>query len=227
MRKVLVIDEIPSVIRLIVLELAIQGFEVTGCEVGEGALDAIEAEKPDVIVLEVILPGLTGFEMMQAIKARFDIPVVFLTTSDSDGDRAEAYELGADDYITKPFDPADMGRRISALLGLSPPLGAQIFFNDLRIDLVRRLVRRGPDFISLSSNQWALLLALTQGTRQAPVPWQDLMQVVAGASATVDERLVIAWVERLRAALTDDPHEPQLICGDVKTGYYFNPSELL
>jgi two-component system, OmpR family, response regulator MtrA len=224
--KVLVLDEIPSVIRVIELELAIQGFEVSGCEVGDATFAAVESAQPDVIVLEVLLPGITGFEMMRSLKARFSIPIVFLTTSDSDGDRAEAYELGADDYITKPFDPSDLGRRISALLGLSAPPKAIIYFRDLQIDLVRRIVRQGPNFISLSSNQWAILLALTQGDAEHPVPWQELLAVVAGLRPDNDQRLIVSWVERLRAALTDDPTEPQLILGSVATGYYFNPSDV-
>lgn len=102
----LVADEVPSVIRLLSLELKSEGFEVMGVEIDDNALEVVESWRPDVILLEIVLPNISGFELLPRLRERFPgIPVVMLTTQDTEQDRAYAFELGAADFISKPFDP--------------------------------------------------------------------------------------------------------------------------
>jgi DNA-binding response OmpR family regulator len=219
---VLVVDEIPSVIRLLELELSLQGFEVAGCEVGPPALAAIEKLRPDVVLLEIILPGTTGFEMIRQIRERFAGPVVFLTTDDNESDRIFAFELGASDYITKPFDPEEVGLRLSALLGLNALHIPVVEADDVRIDLFRRLVWRQGRPMTLGTNEWALLFALA--SKQRPVPAAELIESVWGSGDDARVEYLEFWIARLRQRLQDDPSAPSLIQGGLERGFWLNLS---
>jgi DNA-binding response OmpR family regulator len=104
---VLVVDDEPAIIRLITLEMASQGFEVTGCAIGDATFRAIEELQPAAVLMEVMLPGLSGVKVLREIKERYDVPIILLTTASNEADRAYGLEMGADDYITKPFSPEE------------------------------------------------------------------------------------------------------------------------
>src|SRR5438309_1303575 len=110
---VLVVNDIPSVIRLLELTLSSEGWDVASSEVGEQTFEAIERVRPDLVLLEVILPGVSGFEVLQRIHDTYDVPVVFVTSQGTEADRAYGFELGAADYVTKPFSPSDLSARLS------------------------------------------------------------------------------------------------------------------
>ena len=217
---VLVVDEIPSVIRLLQLELAIQGFDVVGAEVGEDTYRQMEASSPECVLLEVVLPALNGFEVLQELKRRFQVPVIFVTTQDNAADKAFAFELGADDYVVKPFDPVDLGLRINASLNRASSTTTTriIRRGDVTIDLTRKLVRRGGQPIGLTTNEWALLyaMALRPNDIHAAV---DLLSTVWGAEYVSDLRYLDTWIALLRRKLEEDPSHPQLIVGDSDEGY--------
>ena len=219
---VLVIDDVAPVIRMMTLELNAQGFDVIGARVGDDTFRTIEKYRPDVAVMEVMLPGISGFEVMAEIKRGHNVPVVFVTTSDRDGDRQLALELGADDYITKPFAPADLSARLRAVLPGAQvgPRRDQMRAGDIEIDLGRRIVRRAGDEVQLSTNEWALLYALATHRRQTrPVSAKDLLTAVWGADYAHETNYLEAWVRRLREKLEEDPAAPRLIAGDPERGY--------
>src|SRR5436309_2886982 len=118
--RILVVDEIESIIRLLQLELDFQGFDVEGAPIGPGIFTYIEETRPDLILLEVILPGIDGFQFLEDLRQRTDVPVVFLTTSKNEADRAQAFEMGAVGYLNKPFEPDELGRSIAEFLGTLP-----------------------------------------------------------------------------------------------------------
>jgi DNA-binding response OmpR family regulator len=218
---VLVVDEIPSVIRLLQLELAVQGFDVAAAEVGEDTYRAMEEHRPDAVLLEVLLPGLSGFEVLRTLKERYpQTPVIFLTSQDNPADQAYGFELGADDYIMKPFDAADLGLRLNAVLGRSlPDLNRHVVaVGDLTIDLIRKVVRRGSQIIGLTTNEWALLHALALEPRSAHVA-ADLLSAIWGAEYVDEVRYLELWIELLRRKLEIDPSQPQVILGDSDEGY--------
>ena len=176
MRKqplVLVVDDTPAVIRLLKLELSSHGIDVIGAGIGEETF-ARSRNRPDLLILEILLPGITGFEVLREVKRRYDIPVLFLTTIDSPADRELALELGADDYLTKPFRPDELTNRVNLLLhrpGRPPDEGVGMLDNgDVMIDINRRMIRRNGRLISVTTNEWALLLALATSLNAVITP---------------------------------------------------------
>lgn len=164
--RVLVADEVPSVIRLLSLELKSEGFEVMGVEIDDNALEVVESWRPDVILLEIVLPNISGFELLPRLRERFPgIPVVMLTTQDTEQDRAYAFELGAADFISKPFDPQHLSARLKAVLALKDTGPTVLRLGELEIDISRLQVRRRKTAISLTSNEWTILLALLNSNR--------------------------------------------------------------
>ena len=219
-RTVMVVDEVPSVIRLLELELNLEGWRVVTSKMSDDPLEVIDRERPDVVLLEVILPGLSGFELMSEIHERHPAtPIVFLTSEGTEADRAYGFELGAADYITKPFSPMDLHRRLMSVIGQAPRGQPEIIrCGDVDIDLSRQVARKGPEIISLGTNEWALLLALARH-KQAPTPATEMLTVVWGETYANDPQALEIWVNRLRRKLEPDPAHPSVITGDASTGY--------
>jgi DNA-binding response OmpR family regulator len=215
---ILVVDEIPAVIRLLQLELGIQGFRVESSLVGDKTIESIETLRPDVILLEVILPGVTGIEMMERIQERFDIPVVFLTTQGNEADRLQAFELGAADYIEKPFDPIELGRRLVTLLEAGPPEDRLIVEGNLYIDLRRQLAHRKRIPISLTTNEWTFLLALSMQPREF-IPTQQLIDSIWGESQPGWDVRLRRLAESLRRKLQGESSASAIIDGNPSKGW--------
>jgi DNA-binding response OmpR family regulator len=214
---VLIVDEVPAIIRLLELELGIQGFDAVGCGVGVDAFRAVEELHPNVIVLELILPGISGLEMLREFKKRYDIPVLILTTLDSEADRAEAFDLGADDYVQKPFDPLELGRRVASLIHHDPLERRSFKSGDLSVDLTRQIARRGATVLSLTTNEWATLLAL--GTRAGEtLTLTELGAMVGGEHTAMQTTVLWPIILRLRKSLEEDQEHPRIIIGTAEDG---------
>jgi two-component system KDP operon response regulator KdpE len=217
---VLVVDDEPAVIRMMTLELKAQGFDVVGSQVGDDTFRTIDQYEPEVAVMEVVLPGVTGFELLGEIKRRYGLPVVFVTTQGNRGDRDYALSVGADDYITKPFSPSDLASRLRAVLpeGRETSRRDQLRLGDVEIDLGRRVVRRGGNEVVLTTNEWALLYALAS-QRGRQVSARDLLIEVWGGDYAADTHYLEAWIRRLREKLEPEPNAPRLLIGDAARGY--------
>lgn len=220
--RVLVIDDLPQIVRLLTLELSSQGFDVFGTEIGEDVFLAMEEYNPDIVLLEIILPGLSGYELLRQLKERYPgTPCVFLTTRGSDADRLEGLEFGADDVIGKPFDPEDLALRLNTLLRPEDqaPFGQRVLHDgDLAIDLNRKIAKRGRRPIILGTNEWALLYEL--GTRRGErIRSTDILGAVWDPEYATETRFLEVWIRRLRERLEKDPDHPQLIVGDVDSGF--------
>jgi DNA-binding response OmpR family regulator len=164
----------------------------------------------------VILPGINGLDMMATLKERYDIPVVFLTTQHSDADRALAFDLGAADFVAKPFDPFELGQRLAALVGGREVEERIIDVGDLRIDLTRQLARRSGGVISLSTNEWALLLSMAKRPGEV-TSTEDLMSAIWGTNNNPAQ--LSPLINRLRRSLEADPKNPTIILGDIENGF--------
>jgi DNA-binding response OmpR family regulator len=217
-RFVLVVDEIPSLIRMMALELKMHGFRVAGCEAGEATFRAVDEMKPDVILLDVLLPGVGGIELMRELKRRYETPIILITTGNRDADRALAFDLGAADYLVKPFDPYELGQRVAAVVGGSKPEENVLSVGDLSIDLSRHFVRREGRVISLSTNEWAILLGLAAEPGRT-LPAEELIGLAWGGVPGINRALVKPLIEGLRNALEETPAHPNLIVGDMETGF--------
>jgi two-component system KDP operon response regulator KdpE len=217
---ILVVDDVASVIRMMTLELSAQGFDVAGAAVGDDTYRTIEDRQPDAVLMEVVLPGIDGFEVLSEVKRRYGLPVVFVTTQDSAGNREVARDLGADDFISKPFSPEELAARIRNVLRLS---GGEAHHDRYRvdgieIDLGRKLLVRDAQEIPLSTNEWAILLALAR-TRGAALSARDLLIQIWGRDYADDTHYLQRWIDRLRGKVERDPRAPRIIVGDVDVGF--------
>jgi DNA-binding response OmpR family regulator len=202
--------------------LQAEGFETTVAIDGLQAVARARAESPDLIVLDVGMPGLDGFEVLRRIRAESDVPVIMLTARTEEVDRVVGLTVGADDYVTKPFSPRELSARIKAVLrrGRRPSEEEVLRFPGISIDLGRREVLRDGDPVSLSTLEFDLLAALASAPRRV-FTRDQLLQRVWGFDYFGPDRVVDVHIANLRKALGDDANDPAII-GTVRgVGYRF------
>ncbi|MGC8634745.1 MAG: response regulator transcription factor [Candidatus Limnocylindrales bacterium] len=200
-RPVLVVDDEPWVGRIISAALADQGFDVETAADGEAGLAALERLKPVLVLLDVGLPGLDGLAVLREIRSRSSVPVVLLTARGSPGEIAGGLDLGADDYIPKPFHPDEVSARVRAVLRRTPSgPGKVVQAGPIEIDLGRRTVTRDGSRVGLSRTEWLLLQELaTHADRVVLHP--QLLSAVWGPQYQTEFNYLRIWVSRLRRKL--------------------------
>ena len=162
---VVAVDDEPGILRLVKIELVSQGIDVMTCATGKEALLLVEQESPDLVVLDVVMPEMSGLDVLREIRERFDTRVILFTAQGSDSDKVQGLDLGADDYMAKPFSPEELTARIQAILRRQPsstPREVLQIGDDLTIDLDHRLVRRGSEIVAFTRTEWLLLEALAE-----------------------------------------------------------------
>jgi DNA-binding response OmpR family regulator len=220
---VLVVEDDPSIREIATLGLERAGFRVTATGDGREALIRFRQESFDLVVLDVMLPSLDGFEVCREIRRESETPIVMLTARTELHDIVVGLELGADDYVTKPFELPELLARIKAVLrrASAEPAAATISVNDLEIDPGGFSVRRRGEEIPLTATEFRLLLELARRPKQ--VFTRDLLlELVWNYDYLGDSRLVDAAVQRLRAKIEDDPKQPALIRTVRGVGYRFD-----
>ncbi len=218
---VLAVDDEASILRLMKLELTGQGFRVITASTGEEALKLVEEQRPDIVLLDAIMPETTGLEVMRRIREQMNIPVIIVTAKDSDQDKVRGLEMGADDYIVKPFNPEEMGARIRAVLRRA--IGSQnaervIKVLGVEIDLDRRIITRGGEVVSLTRTEWLLLQYLAANAGKVMLN-AELLSKVWGPEYHDDVQYLRVWVSRLRRKLEPDPRTPVIIKTMQGIGY--------
>lgn len=218
---VLAVDDEAGILRLMKLELTGQGFRVITASNGEEALKLVEEQRPDAVLLDVIMPEMTGLEVMRRIREQMNVPIIMVTAKDSDQDKVRGLELGADDYIVKPFSPEELGARIRAVLRRA--VGNQntervIKVQDVEIDLNRRIVSRSGDVVSLTRTEWLLLQYLAANAGKVMLN-AELLSKVWGPEYHDDVQYLRVWVSRLRRKLEPNPTEPVIIKTMQGIGY--------
>ena len=225
---ILVVDDEPHYLRIIRFNLETAGYRVTCVATGEEALSVLAADDPDLIVLDVMLPGLDGFEVCQRVRDRSMCPIIMLTAKGADEDKVRGLRLGADDYVTKPFSAQELLARVEAVLRRArAPESAErqpavLVFGDLQIDFRRKQVVLAGRDVRLSPTEYRLLCCLA--ARAGVVLSHDelLTQVWGDAYRGEDEILrVTLW--RLRQKLADDPSSPRYIITRPGLGYMLAP----
>ena len=218
----LVVDDEAGILRLMKLELSGQGFRVVTAADGEEAVRLAEEHRPDAILLDVMLPGPLGLEVMRRLRERSNVPILLVTAKDKDTDKVRGLELGADDYIVKPFNPDELGARVRAVLRrtIAQDTERVITSADVEIDLNRRLVKKGGEPVSLTRTEWLLLQHLAANAGKVMLN-TELLTKVWGPEYRDDLQYLRVWVSRLRAKLEETPSSPAIIRTLQGIGYIF------
>ena len=217
--RVLVVDDDTALSEMLTIVLENEGFEPIVCSTGDRALAAFHEYKPDIILLDLMLPGIGGIDVCRAIRAESGVPIVMLTAKSDTVDIVLGLESGADDYVVKPFKPKELIARIRARMRQfeeAPP--ETLTIGDLSIDVAGHRVTRADEELSLTPLEFDLLLCL------ARKPWQVftrevLLEQVWGYRHAADTRLVNVHVQRLRSKIEHDPEHPQIVLTVRGVGY--------
>jgi DNA-binding response OmpR family regulator len=224
-RRVLVVDDEPRMIHFIRLNLEHDGFEVSEAASGTEALEALRDTLPDLILLDVMMPDLDGFETLELIREISNVPVIMLTAKGEEDDRVRGLELGADDYITKPFSPRELVSRVRAVLRRTEmpgePVHELIEVDDrLKIDFDRREVWVEGKLVKLRPTEYRLLYHLVQNAGWV-VPHDQLLAKVWGYEYRDETHYLRLYINYLRQKLEKDPSNPEYILTERGVGYRF------
>ncbi|HSF62291.1 MAG TPA: response regulator transcription factor [Gaiellaceae bacterium] len=213
MATVLVVDDEPIVREVVVRYLAREGHRTLEAADGNGARTMIERVDPDLVVLDVMLPGTDGLELCRWIRARSELPVIMLTARGEEADRIVGLELGADDYVTKPFSPRELAARVRSVLRRTGPAGKSVerlTFGDIELERATREARKRGLEVRLTAKEFDLLWFLASHPRRV-FSRDQLMASVWGYTAALDTGTVTVHVRRLREKVEDDPSEPRYL----------------
>jgi len=224
-RRILVVDDEERMVRFIRLNLEHDGFIVVEAYTGQGAMDRLRQTLPDLVLLDVMLPDLDGFEVLRLIRENLDIPVIMLTAKGEEDDRVQGLELGADDYVTKPFSPRELVSRVRAVLRRTDTARTSssglIHVDDrLKIDFDRREVWVEDQLIKLRPTEYRLLYHLVQNAGWV-VTHDQILAKVWGYEYRDEPHYVRLYVNYLRQKLEVDPSKPKYILTERGVGYRF------
>jgi two-component system, OmpR family, response regulator MtrA len=222
--RVLVVDDDTALAEMLGIVLRNEGFEPVFCADGDKAMAAFRDSKPDLVLLDLMLPGKDGIDVCRQIRTESGVPIVMLTAKSDTVDIVVGLESGADDYIVKPFKPKELVARVRARLRRpQEPAPETLQIGDLTIDVAGHSVKRGGQAISLTPLEFDLLVAL------ARKPWQVftrevLLEQVWGYRHAADTRLVNVHVQRLRSKIEKDPEQPEIVVTVRGVGYKAGPA---
>jgi two-component system phosphate regulon response regulator OmpR len=226
--RVLIIDDDERLAAMLRAYLEGRGYSAECRADAASGLAQVRLGKPDAVVLDVMLPDLDGFEVLKKIRAGSQVPVIMLTARGEDTDRIVGLELGADDYLPKPFNPRELVARLAAVLrrGQAAPAEARqvLRFGDLEIDRDQRVVRVDGEAKALTGHQFELLWALAAAAGRV-LSRTQLMEKVRGEDFDPLDRSIDVHISRIRAAIEVDPQKPQRIVTVRGAGYVFAGSE--
>ncbi len=222
--KILLVEDEKTLAKALKFSLEKEGFQVDVAYDGEEAVRAIKNEEPDLVVLDLMLPRMDGFEVCRSIRRGSDIPIIMLTARSEDIDKILGLELGADDYITKPFNTRELLARIKAILRRTGqhagPAKKILRYGDLQIDFARHKVTVGERVVLLTSREYALLSFLASNPGRV-YSREQLLEQVWGYNYCGDARTVDVHIRHLREKIEENPAEPRLILTVWGTGYKF------
>jgi DNA-binding response OmpR family regulator len=221
--RVLLVDDEPHILNFLSSKLRVSGYEVLTASNGFEALEQVQAQEPDLMVLDVLMPGKDGFETLKELRTFSPVPVIILSAKGTNADKVKGLSLGADDYLAKPFSPDELVARIEAVKRRLAPAEKrrvleQLSLGDLNIDFKRRLVVAQGQEIRLTRIEWLLLSELVQNAGRLMF-YGELLTRVWGPEYRDDVQILRTWVSRLRHKIERDPNRPVLIRTIPKTGY--------
>jgi DNA-binding response OmpR family regulator len=228
MPLVLAVDDESSILRIIELQLVSEGFEVETASTGEEAVEKLTATDPDIVVLDVVMPGMDGLQVLAWIRKVSTVPVILLTGQVQDRQKISGLNRGADDYVTKPFNPEELAARVRAVLRSTMQEQQEsrgvLKVGDVTIDLDSRLVLKGNQPVSLTRTEWNLLNYLAQRAGKV-ILGTDLLRNVWGPEYVEDNQMLRVWISRLRSKLEGTGGRRSLLTTISGVGYRLNADE--
>lgn len=224
--RVLVVDDEVRILKFLEIKLKSENYEVLTASSGEEALDSVYAEEPDIIILDVVMPGLDGLETLKQIRTISGVPVIILSARGENIDKVKGLKLGADDYIVKPFSPDELVARIEAVQRRTKTYQninkfEELSIGDFHINFQQRTVTQNNDEKHLTRIEWLLMNELVQNAGRLML-YNDLLTRIWGPEYKDDIQILRTWMSRLRNKIETDPKNPVLIQTIPKTGYIFN-----
>lgn len=228
-KRILIVDDEPRYLRLLEANLRTEGYEVATAQDGVQAIDIFSSQPIDLILLDIMMPRLDGFSTCQRIREYSNVPIIMLTAKGEEQDRVRGLDVGADDYLVKPFSATELLARVRAVLRrsqLPPPSGQARFFtlNDLKIDFARAEVWMGEKFVPLSATEYRLLLQFVHHVGKI-LTAEELLTAIWGPEYKMEKEVLWVSIARLRQKLEPDPHNPKYIVTRSGLGYLMPPLE--
>ena len=226
MSRVLVVDDEPQIRRALSINLRARGYDVEVAHDGERALDLAARKHPDVVVLDLGLPGIDGVEVIRGLRGWTQVPVVVLSVRDAEGDKVAALDAGADDYVTKPFGMDELLARLRAALRRTVPAEEEAVIDtaDFTIDLAAKKVQRDGQEVRLTPTEWHLVEMLVRN-RGRLVAQRQLLQEVWGPQYHDETNYLRVFMAQVRRKLEPEPAHPRYFITEPGMGYRFEPGE--
>jgi DNA-binding response OmpR family regulator len=229
-KRILIVDDEPRYLRLLEANLRTEGYEVATAQDGVQAVDIFSSQPIDLILLDIMMPRMDGFSTCQRIREYSNVPIIMLTAKGEEQDRVRGLDLGADDYLVKPFSATELLARVRAVLRRSQiptETGQARFFShgDLKIDFARAEVWRGEQPVSLSATEYRLLLQFAHNVGSIMTS-EDLLTGVWGPEYKMEKEILWVSIARLRQKLEEDSHAPRHIVTRSGLGYLMPPLEI-
>jgi len=223
--RILIADDDPQILRALRITLKARGYEVVTASDGRAALDAAATTHPDLVVLDLGMPGLTGVEVIEALRGWTRIPILVVSGRSESHDKVHALDAGADDYVTKPFAADELLARIRALSRRTPAATDEpvVTFADVSVDLAAHLVTRDGTAVRLTPTEWRLLEVLVRNPERL-VTRETLLTEVWGPQYTSDTGYLRLYLSQLRKKLEPDPSSPRHLLTEAGMGYRFVPA---
>lgn len=224
---ILVVEDEPSIAEVVTLYLRRAGYQVLVSNDGRNAMENFNQESPDLVVLDLMLPKIDGYELTRQIRNKSDVPIIMLTARREESDRIAGLEMGADDYVVKPFSPQELVSRVRAVLRrtrsqVEPTKERSLKYDDLNINPQTRLVTTRDEEINLTAKEFEMLWLLANHPRQV-FTRQHLLENIWGISDFIDPGTVTVHIRRLREKIEKDPSNPRYILTVWGVGYKFEP----
>jgi len=225
-KKVLIVDDEKKIVEAVAAYLENSGYTAITAHDGEKALLLVEKMNPDLVVLDLMLPQISGEEVCKAIRKISRIPIIMLTAKINEDDKINGFNIGADDYVTKPFSPRELMARINSLLRRSDEGASPLFDkmswnnNDLEVDLVSYTVRKSGEIVNLTPNEFKLLCAMIKYPKKT-FTREELIEVAFGANYVGFDRTIDSHIKNLRSKIEDDTTNPSYIITVRGIGYKF------
>ena len=225
---ILIVEDEPSIAEVVGLYMKRAGYQTLTAADGKSAMTLLERHMPDLVILDLMLPEVDGLTIARWLRERSDVPIIMVTSRREEADRIAGLELGADDYVVKPFSPQELVSRVRAVLRRIDKSSARgegerpLAFGDLTIDPVTRVVARGGNELQLTAKEFDMLYHLAQHPRQV-FTREQLLERIWGGSEYIDPGTVTVHIRRLREKIEADPSEPAHLITMWGVGYKFEP----